>query len=467
MTPQLQEELATAPSNSGQPLISVVIATRNRADMLLDSIHSVLCQTYRNIEVVVVDDGSEDNTHEVVANIDDSRVRYVHQQAGGISSARNRGTAHARGSWLAVHDDDDIMLPKRLEEQMKHADDTVDFVYGAFINFDDDTGALELHHGRNYGYGPALMSGFAPGHSTWLVRADVMRQFPYDEGIESAVDNNVVFRMLRSGVRFRHSGVICLLRRVHAGRITNTGGAKQKYVAGLNLSFIKRGVPEASRKQLIKAGRYDWGPVDKTDWETRYLAYLPDHLVKRTGYVTVIEDAAMAGTGGSTPIARLTTVNAASMSWRELLTACSVGADTTSLHGRLQESPEIEELLERSEVTAGLDQPDPAQDALRELLRSNAQGGAEALGSFEEGQPSFLLVAAAPTAAWSDAKLAVATARCVVSDSNGERLFGLVPLRSWIAAAELQKSTFGKGFSVRIYSTASPSRIAAELSAAS
>ena len=47
-------------------------------------------------------------------------------------------------------------------------------MYGAFINFDDDTGELQMHHGRNYSYGAALMSGFAPGHSTWLVRTETM-----------------------------------------------------------------------------------------------------------------------------------------------------------------------------------------------------------------------------------------------------------------------------------------------------
>lgn len=455
--------IATAPA---RPLISVVIATRNRAGMLRESIHSVLCQTYPQLEVVVVDDGSEDDTHEVVTSIGDPRVRYVHQAPGGISSARNRGTAHARGEWIAVHDDDDLMLPSRLAEQMAHADDSVDFVYGAFINFDDETGELQLHHGRNYGYGPALMSGFAPGHSTWLVRTSTMQRFPYDEGIESAVDNNVVFRMLRSGVRFRHSGAICLLRRVHNGRITSTGGAKQKYVADLNLAFIGRGVPATSRTTLTKAARFDWGPVDKTSWETRHLPFLPDHLVKRSGVLTLVDDIS-SGEDCQVPTVRLEAVDASRSTWDELYAACGRGAETTSLHARLLESPQIEALLSDGDLTAAIDRPDLSQAALLQLLRLRAVATAVSPDTPGDQDPPFLLVAAAASKTWTTAQRELTTACCLVTNGGSETLFGLIPLHSWTAATSLTRRTFSEDFSVRTYSLAAPSRIVAELAAAS
>lgn len=438
------------------PLISVVIATRNRAVMLRDSLHSVLCQTYRNLEVIVVDDGSGDNTEEIVKGFGDERLHYIRQEHAGISAARNRGTSHAHGEWIAVHDDDDFMLPARIEEQLRHADDSVDFVYGTFINFDDETGDLQLHHGRNYSYGAALSSGFAPGHSTWLVRAHIMRSFPYDEGIESAVDNNVVFRMLRSGVRFRHSGVFCLLRRVHSGRITNTGGAGQKYVAGLNLEFLSRGIPEDDQKKLTKAARRDWGPVDKTQWETRFLPYLPDHLVVRSGYLTSATSVAPEA-GGSNPVptVRLETSDVRAMDWWTFLSASSRSNGIGSVRTRRRESTQVEELIASTDATAALDRPDIPQEALALLFEIAA----------EDDATDYFAVVGLGNGEWTEKQLELCAAQCVASNGDAELTLGLVPLRSWDAAEAIRESAFSEATSYRVFSVKPVDSIVAELGA--
>lgn len=435
------------------PAISVVIATRNRADMLGESLHSVLCQTFGDIEVIIVDDGSEDRTREVVEQLNDPRVRYVHQSHRGISAARNLGTDHARGDWIAVHDDDDVMLPFRLAEQMQQADDDVDFVYGAFINFDDATGELQLHHGRNYGFGPALMSGFAPGHSTWLVRAETMRRFRYDEGIESAVDNNVAFRMLRSGVRFRHSGVVCLLRRVHGGRITDrAGGASQKYVAGLNLAFLSRGVDAGTRDSLVKGARRDWGPVDKTRWQTRYLPYLPDHLVRRSGYLKSQHVSDELVEGRVVPVARLQTVDVSDQDWWGFMSDCSRGSEVDGVRARLREDPSIEELISGVDITDELDAPDARLDALSLLLdvAPNAASG-------------WFAVASGRVRDWQAPQLAAAAARCVIDDGDEEAVMGLIPFRSLQAAEAARRAAFGAFASYRVFSADGGTDVAAEL----
>lgn len=332
-----------------QPRISVVIATRNRAGMLKQSIDSVLHQSYRDFELIIVDDGSGDHTRRVVEDINDSRVVYLNtgvEQGAGISAARNLGALHSKGTWTAVHDDDDLMLPWRLEEQMRWANESVDFIFGAFVNFDDETGALQLHHGREMTYGAALRTGFAPGHSTWLVRTDLIRKFGYDEGLESAVDNNLAFRMLRSGVRFVHSGVICLLRRVHSGRITDTGGKGQKYAAKLNLQFLKTGVNSASQKKLWSRARRDWGPVDKNEWELRMMPFLPDHLVVRSGRIY----SASNDTFGADCIVK--SRDASSLNWEDFISLMSKGAYAGEVSTRLRESSEIEELVSRPSTSA-------------------------------------------------------------------------------------------------------------------
>ena len=102
----------------GNPLVSVVIPTYNRAHIIKRSIMSVLSQTYGNIEIIVIDDGSTDNTEEVVLGINDDRIRYYKKENGGSSSARNMGISLAKGSYIAFQDSDDIWLPYKLEAQM-------------------------------------------------------------------------------------------------------------------------------------------------------------------------------------------------------------------------------------------------------------------------------------------------------------------------------------------------------------
>lgn len=331
------------------PVVSVVIATQNRADMLAQSINSVLAQTFKDFELIIVDDNSTDNTADVVKAFADSRIKYLKLGSSktGISAARNAGASISRGKWTAVHDDDDLMLPRRLERQLEFAHEGNDFIFGAFINFDDNTGSLQLHHGRNMTYGAALQTGFAPGHSTWLVRTELIKKFGYDEGLESAVDNNLAFRLLRSGVQFEHSGVICLLRRVHSGRITDVGGQGQKYAAQLNLAYLRSGINAKSQKDMWTAARYDWGPVEKNNWETRTLPYLPDHLVARAG--NVYKDTEPVNGDFDSLI---TVQSHPSISWDQWYQMDSEGHYLGEVHTRLVEDPLIEAMILKNQLSS-------------------------------------------------------------------------------------------------------------------
>ena len=100
-----------------KPLVSAVVVAYNKAGVLADSIRSVLRQTYRPLEVLVVDDGSTDTTPQVVRSFGD-RVRYLRKENGGEGSARNLGIREARAPWVAFLDGDDLWLPHKLEVQM-------------------------------------------------------------------------------------------------------------------------------------------------------------------------------------------------------------------------------------------------------------------------------------------------------------------------------------------------------------
>ena len=99
------------------PLVSVVMAVRDRAHCVARAIDGVLAQTYCNLELIVVDDGSSDGTTDVVIGYGDA-VTLICQPAGGLYQARNRGIAAANGELIAFADSDDIWLPGKLEAQV-------------------------------------------------------------------------------------------------------------------------------------------------------------------------------------------------------------------------------------------------------------------------------------------------------------------------------------------------------------
>ena len=106
-----------------KPLVSVIIPNYNYANYLREAIDSVLNQTYQNIETIVVDDGSKDNSRDVLESYG-KEIKAIFQQNQGVSAARNNGTAESKGDYLAFLDADDVWLSKKIEKQIeKFAED--------------------------------------------------------------------------------------------------------------------------------------------------------------------------------------------------------------------------------------------------------------------------------------------------------------------------------------------------------
>lgn len=107
---------------SGSPLVSIIIPVYNGSDYLADAIDSALAQTYSKIEIIVVDDGSlDDGATAAIAARYGQRIRYVHQENGGVAAALNRGIAEMRGAYFSWLSHDDIYLPDKVERQVNIA----------------------------------------------------------------------------------------------------------------------------------------------------------------------------------------------------------------------------------------------------------------------------------------------------------------------------------------------------------
>ena len=133
-------------------LISIVIPCYNRAHIVRERIDSVLAQTYRNFEVILIDDGSTDNTREAVSTYEDRRIRYFYKANGGLSAARNSGLDSARGEFVAFLDSDDVWQPWKLSAQVeifrRHPD--VGLIWSDMSTFETLGEILAERHIRAY-----------------------------------------------------------------------------------------------------------------------------------------------------------------------------------------------------------------------------------------------------------------------------------------------------------------------------
>lgn len=167
------------------PMVSVIIPTYNRANLIERAIRSVQCQTYEDFEIIVVDDGSTDGTKEVVQGIDDERIKYIKSPVNrGQANARNIGIRRAKGKYIAFQDSDDVWLSEKLEKQVKvleQADETVGMVYTMFQyqNGQENDARpyppkeLSLDIKRGFIF-PHLFAGNLVGMPTVLIRREII-----------------------------------------------------------------------------------------------------------------------------------------------------------------------------------------------------------------------------------------------------------------------------------------------------
>lgn len=193
-------------------MVSVIIPTYNRANYLVQSLESVLAQTYRNLEVIVVNDGSTDETKtklEPYLN----RISYFEKTNGGKSSALNLGLKHISGNYVWVFDDDDVALPELVESHISvfESQPDVGFVYSGFAFFegndaDDVIETVEATaHPEGEMLGQLLSGNFISGVSVVVRKRCYDRVGIYDERLIRAQDYDMWIRLARAGYK---AGVI-------------------------------------------------------------------------------------------------------------------------------------------------------------------------------------------------------------------------------------------------------------------
>jgi glycosyltransferase involved in cell wall biosynthesis len=289
---------------SAAPRVSVLIPTYNRAALLCEAVDSVLAQSFQDFEIVVVDDGSTDDTRARLAALiarEGARVRLIEAEHGGPARARNRAFAAARGEYVCILDSDDLYYPHKLALQVEHLDahpDTV-MVYTEFSAFDAagyrDEFHLRTYHrsayrgGRDYGdifrerrplTTSAVIGALAPAGSalahwrqkfTW--RGDIFEAYLFDTLVFT---NSMMFRRsllgrvspqdpyfghfhdLEFALRLCKAGTVAFIDnptyklRYHPGQVSLVGGAERD----LNAAKLQRGLLRVARVHALGDAAY-------------------------------------------------------------------------------------------------------------------------------------------------------------------------------------------------------------------
>ena len=224
------------------PTVSVIIPTYNRAHLVGQAIRSVLNQTFQDFELIIVDDGSSDDTEAVVKQFNDPRIRYIYQENKGISGARNTGIRSARGRYIAFLDSDDLWLPDllQLEVPILDANPDVGLVYAKAQAIDKEGNPMSQISGAPEKYPGETLKSILYGDFVSTITALVRRACfdsvgLFDESLKGRVDWDMWVRIARY-YRFAYIDKVLAKFRCHPGRFT---GFRSKFFVDVFESRIE------------------------------------------------------------------------------------------------------------------------------------------------------------------------------------------------------------------------------------
>jgi glycosyltransferase involved in cell wall biosynthesis len=245
-------------TNSSMPLVSVIIPCYNHGKYLPDAIQSVYSQNHPQIEIIVVDDGSIDNTRSVC--LEHPKVTYIYQQNSGLSAARNTGIKHSKGEYLVFLDADDWLLDKavsnNLEVLLKDAD--IAFVSGGHqVCYEDNHHSKIVQYEVNENQYCRLLEGNYIGmHATVMYRRWVFDTFMFDTSLPYCEDYDLYLRIARKYKVSHHTKLIAAYR-MHSNNMSANQSIMLQYTL-LVLNKNEKDIQTQSEKESKNRGIAIW-----------------------------------------------------------------------------------------------------------------------------------------------------------------------------------------------------------------
>ena len=208
----------------------------NAAQLIGESIQSVIDQEWDNWELIIVDDGSTDGTDQITAQFEDRRIRCFKKQNGGVSSARNMGLSKIRGDLFCFLDADDLMTSDSISSrhQIFANHPELEFVGGGQLQMDQDlVEDLQVQLPDYWGNPMKGLIQLDPGCfincGTWLIRKMPDKQYHFQEGLTHCEDLTFFFQMAGEGILGFTKQIVQVYRRGPATAMTNLDGLEEGY----------------------------------------------------------------------------------------------------------------------------------------------------------------------------------------------------------------------------------------------
>jgi len=285
-------------SEGGPPWVSVIMPVYNGGDYIGQAIENVLSQDYLNVELIIIDDGSTDNTKEVISRYDDKRIRYLYQENNGVSRARNRGIGHAQGAYIIPLDADDMMasasITKHLQAFDNHPD--ADLVYSDVLLIDENNKPLRVmkkpeYHDRKH----LIRDLFRAGHPIVPFRLGIRRGVfdkigLYDENLLVGEDYDMMRRLVKAGLKVHHLGEALHWRRVQPHSLTRMYSTQK---ARCHFDVVKRFVDTFAYEELFPDVPWETIPQDQRQVHAKclvvstYLAMGEDFLKSNSPHLYI------------------------------------------------------------------------------------------------------------------------------------------------------------------------------------
>ncbi|OGF50359.1 MAG: hypothetical protein A2231_02375 [Candidatus Firestonebacteria bacterium RIFOXYA2_FULL_40_8] len=263
--------------------VSVIITTFNREKHIGCAVESVLNQSYKDFELLILDNSSTDNTRKIVEGIKDSRIRYIIHPAMSISSARNLGVRESKGEFIAFLDDDDEWLPAKIEKQLKvfNNKDTA-LVYGGFEKIDSDGKNIGNHRpvlkGKILNDLLSLKDDFTASASNPMLRKSVIIELGlYNEKVLTGEDYELYLRIAKKYLIDYTPEIVLKIKTHYGSRLgdrlkdaaelelmllddyceifDNDGRLKSFYLQRIGGKYIRIGENKLGRSYIIKSIR--------------------------------------------------------------------------------------------------------------------------------------------------------------------------------------------------------------------
>jgi len=259
------------------PLVSVIMPAYNAAAYIAEAIESVLIQNYRNFELVIINDGSTDNTEEIALGFKDGRIRYSRQENRGLAATHNTGIRQSRGEFVIKLDADDMMTPdfiaRHLQEFEKHPE--ADLVYCDDCLIDKNGKPIRVIQRPEYNNRKLLVrdlfrNGFPVVPFRTCIRRSVFDKIGFfDENLSIGEDYDMMRRFVKHGLTICHLPSALYLRRMTENSLSRNLTAQK---AKSHFELVKRFVETFRYDELFPDVEWDEIPADTRRLHAKCLA---------------------------------------------------------------------------------------------------------------------------------------------------------------------------------------------------